>query len=465
MKGQKNITETQQRTDPLLLKARHVLASYTRSTGTMVGILDHNGHIPEAFDDVATEKNICLYCMKCRSNIIVTKSSDFKLNPCVEMHRDGMKKTHSSGGIATYMCELGFIFWTNPVYSGKHFIGSVIGSGVLGVDREETVEKMESMCNGADSREYLLHLLSIFPKAAPKHVSALSELMYVCSESILHNNSSFYETLKRRADQQKKLLAITRDLRDKYPAGTMPEYPIEKEKAFLRAVRQGNIKDGILYLDDLLSILLFTYPGEFKNIQLRILELALMLTHAENASRNVSEIFSHASRQFLKAIEESENPEELVDAIHLMTTYLAGNAFSFQGIRHGSALKKADQYIKDNFARKISLEEIAAASGLSAPYFSTIFKDEMGESLSGYLNRLRVEKAACLLAETEMPLSEITHSCGFGDQSWFSKIFKIYAGVKPNEFRQKRKARQLDFPASKFSKEYMALVKRGDNKH
>ncbi|MDR0313434.1 MAG: helix-turn-helix domain-containing protein [Treponema sp.] len=462
MKGQKSITETQQRTDPLLLKARHILASYTRSTGTMVGILDHNGQIPEALDDVVNDRNICLYCMKCQSNTTVTRSSDFKLNPCVELHNDEMKKSQSSGGISTYMCDLGFMFWTNPVYSGKHSIGSVIGSGVLGVDREETVEKMLSMCNGADSREYLQNLISIFPKAAPKHVSALSELMYICSESIMHNNSSFYDTLKRRADQQKKLVEITRDLRNKYNASPLPEYPIDKERAFLGAIRHGNLKKGLLYLDELLGILLFTYPGDFKNIQLRILELALMLTQTENASRNISEIFSNASRQFLKAIEEAENPEDLVDAIHLMTRYLAETAFSFQGIRHGSALKKADQYIKDNFARKISLEEIAAASGLSAPYFSTIFKDEMGESLSGYLNRLRVEKAACLLAETEMPLSEITHSCGFGDQSWFSKIFKIYAGVKPNEFRQKRRARHLDFPASKFSKEYMALV-RHDN--
>ena len=54
----------------------------------------------------------------------------------------------------------------------------------------------------------------------------------------------------------------------------------------------------------------------------------------------------------------------------------------------------------------------------------------MGENLSNYLNRLRAEKAATMLAETNMTLSGIAAACGFEDQSWFSKIFKSFAVMR-----------------------------------
>jgi AraC-like DNA-binding protein len=102
---------------------------------------------------------------------------------------------------------------------------------------------------------------------------------------------------------------------------------------------------------------------------------------------------------------------------------------------HASALRKAERFIWENYTRKTSLQEIAATAGLSAPYFSTIFKEEMGENLSTYLNRLRVRKARHMLAETDLTLSEIASSCGFEDQSWFSKIFKSFTGISPGKYR------------------------------
>jgi transcriptional regulator GlxA family with amidase domain len=66
-----------------------------------------------------------------------------------------------------------------------------------------------------------------------------------------------------------------------------------------------------------------------------------------------------------------------------------------------------------------------------------IFKEEMGENLSNYLNRLRVEKAAAMLVTTNVSISEITSECGFEDQSWFSKIFKNITGLTPGKYRER----------------------------
>jgi AraC-like DNA-binding protein len=98
-------------------------------------------------------------------------------------------------------------------------------------------------------------------------------------------------------------------------------------------------------------------------------------------------------------------------------------------------MRKAEQFIRENLTRKMSLGEIAAVAGLSAPYFSTIFKNEMDENLSKYINRLRVEKASKMLLETNLSLSDISSECCFEDQSWFSKIFKSFTGISPGKYR------------------------------
>jgi AraC-like DNA-binding protein len=50
-----------------------------------------------------------------------------------------------------------------------------------------------------------------------------------------------------------------------------------------------------------------------------------------------------------------------------------------------------------------------------------------------------VDKAAGMLLETGFSLSEIASSCGFEDQSWFSKIFKNYTGMSPGKYRDQNK--------------------------
>jgi YesN/AraC family two-component response regulator len=160
-----------------------------------------------------------------------------------------------------------------------------------------------------------------------------------------------------------------------------------------------------------------------------------MLSRTGANSENSEELVE-ANTRYVKRIEDSKTVDEVTGNMRLILDQMAGKLFSFQGVRHASALRKAERFIWENFSRKISLKEIADVSGLSAPYFSTIFKEEMGENLSTYLNRLRVEKASSMLRETEYPINGISAACGFEDQSWFSKIFKHYTGYSPCQYRE-----------------------------
>lgn len=92
-------------------------------------------------------------------------------------------------------------------------------------------------------------------------------------------------------------------------------------------------------------------------------------------------------------------------------------------------------YMKENYAKKISLEGIASNMYLSPIYISKLFKEETGNSPINYLISIRLKKAASLLKNSRMPISEISTIVGYENPYYFSKLFKKNYGVTPKEYR------------------------------
>jgi AraC-like DNA-binding protein len=136
------------------------------------------------------------------------------------------------------------------------------------------------------------------------------------------------------------------------------------------------------------------------------------------------------------ALRRARSDEEIRDILYGEIENMCDYCKLYNGLSHAAAIQRAEEYIDRNYNHKIRLDEIATYSGLSSPYFSTIFKNEMGETFTTYLNRRRVERAAILLVESSLSLHAIADACGFEDQSWFSKIFKSFTGLSPQKFRQ-----------------------------
>ena len=99
-------------------------------------------------------------------------------------------------------------------------------------------------------------------------------------------------------------------------------------------------------------------------------------------------------------------------------------------------LRRAIEFMHDNFEREIAVEEIAAAAYLSEYHFSRFFKQISGVTPHTYLANLRLERARRLLAETTLPISEIASMVGYQSQSHFTKMFKSISGVTPRVYRE-----------------------------
>jgi AraC family transcriptional regulator len=99
-------------------------------------------------------------------------------------------------------------------------------------------------------------------------------------------------------------------------------------------------------------------------------------------------------------------------------------------------LRRAIEFMHDNCGRELALAEIAAAAYLSEFHFARLFKKITGTTPHAYLAGLRIERARRLLAESDLPISEVGATVGHASQSHFTKVFREATGLTPRAFRR-----------------------------
>ncbi len=94
-------------------------------------------------------------------------------------------------------------------------------------------------------------------------------------------------------------------------------------------------------------------------------------------------------------------------------------------------------YLDNNYASQISLDEIASVACFQKEYFCHFFKKQMGITYTRYLNDLRLAKIRKDLAETDLPLKDILEKHGFTNYKLFRKMFNETFGCTPVAYRKK----------------------------
>lgn len=95
------------------------------------------------------------------------------------------------------------------------------------------------------------------------------------------------------------------------------------------------------------------------------------------------------------------------------------------------------RFIATNYATSdLDLDSLVSGTGVNRNKINDILKAEMGFTFSGYLNKLRLTEAARLLAEKDTAsVAEIAYSVGYGNVSYFNKLFKEEYRCTPKAFR------------------------------
>ncbi|WP_214630668.1 response regulator transcription factor [Paenibacillus agaridevorans] len=96
----------------------------------------------------------------------------------------------------------------------------------------------------------------------------------------------------------------------------------------------------------------------------------------------------------------------------------------------------AKKYIADHYSEQIRLRDVSERLYVNANYFSSVFKRETGKNFIDYLNEVRINESKKLLLYTEHRVFEISLLVGFGNFSYYNKMFKRLCGVTPQTYRE-----------------------------
>lgn len=138
---------------------------------------------------------------------------------------------------------------------------------------------------------------------------------------------------------------------------------------------------------------------------------------------------SHINDDYRKAILKSY-------VLQILVTLCRRHAVkAMSGMKESRTLSKIKQslsYIKKNFQRELTLDEIAAEAGLSKYHYCREFKKVTDMTPIEFINRTRCEHARELLETKKYAIAQVAQLCGFSTPSHFSKTFRSVFGSYPS---------------------------------
>jgi AraC family transcriptional regulator, arabinose operon regulatory protein len=100
------------------------------------------------------------------------------------------------------------------------------------------------------------------------------------------------------------------------------------------------------------------------------------------------------------------------------------------------AVLRMKRFIEENATARFKIEEPASYAGLSVSRSVHLFKEHTGLTMLEYATEIRLSAALERMKYTTMPLEQIAETCGFGEYSYFHKVFKQHYGVSPGTYRK-----------------------------
>lgn len=183
--------------------------------------------------------------------------------------------------------------------------------------------------------------------------------------------------------------------------------------------KQYNIENSLKYIAYLCNKIALEEPDFSSDFKLEIEEILCIAKDYPALLQGMNSFFSQFFPESADSRQKREPMKEIVE--------------------------KVKNYIKSNYAKQITINDIADMVNVDPCYLSKTFKNLKGISPMEYLTNLRIEKSKDLIMnDSGLMLKDIADIVGYANQYYFSRIFKIVTGLSPSEFKNSKQTAGLD---------------------
>ena len=322
------------------------------------------------------------------------------------------------GGRYIFYAPSGLVYCASPLLDEKGGLlsGVLIGPFIL-TDYEDFFEFDLGEKVTESEKNELRKNINIIPYRSPIETHGISEhLHYVTARYF-----SQFETVESVSRQSDFLTTA---------------YPLEVENELLTAISKGDIHLANDAMGEMLEQMMFYCGGNLEVLRSRIVELIVLLSRAAlKGGADVNSILG-LSYDYLREIDSFTAVEDLVLWLQTVIHHFTRQVFDFSDSKHTDIIYRAVEYIKRNYAKRLTLKEMAEHLFISQSYFCRIFKDGTGQTLGEYIAYIRIEESKKLLTDPSIDIIDIPEMVGFESQSYFTRVFKKKTGTTPARYRR-----------------------------
>ncbi len=338
----------------------------------------------------------------------------------------GCNEAYRWSGKYTFYCPKGLVFVAASTTDeqGNLSGGMVLGPIVMG-DPNDTIGLF-------DNPEFRSSVESL-PQWDTVKVRNAEEILRSMASSVSGTEQG---KITHYLDEQDQMLSRLYEIRKELKNDESDSlFLIRSEKELNAMVAAQNKEEAQRILNEMLGYIFFNGNAGLSTVKARLIEMLVLLSRsAIDAGAGIQDILFFNEKN-IKQIEDIASVEDLSVWVRGMIHRFIQYSFDFTIVKHSDTMHKIMQFVKANCEKKITLDDVAAHVHLSRSYVSSMFKEEIGESLFSYINRVRIEKSKILLQNDSVSIADIGGICGFEDQSYFTKVFKNLVGVSPKKYR------------------------------
>ncbi|MGH0516726.1 AraC family transcriptional regulator [Bacillus cereus] len=211
------------------------------------------------------------------------------------------------------------------------------------------------------------------------------------------------------------------------------------EKKFFKCIENGDKKEMLKHACaiDQSTFGILSLTSEVRNRKYFSISMITLACRYAIEGGLPSEIAYSLSDLYIQSLDKLNNLKDINRLLEEVLCAYADYVNEYRTKKYSQTILACQNYITRNLYQEISLKDLADHIHMHPNYLSTLFKKEVGVSLSIYIQQEKIEEAKRLLALTALSLTDIYSLLNFADQSYFTRVFKKHTGYTPKLFRQK----------------------------
>ncbi|MDX2112029.1 MAG: helix-turn-helix domain-containing protein [Verrucomicrobiota bacterium] len=214
---------------------------------------------------------------------------------------------------------------------------------------------------------------------------------------------------------------------------------LREEPELLAAIRRGERPAARGVINRVLVAIYSLGQDRVDLLKSYVLELVVMMGRAAVQGGATPELVFGLRFRSLAELDQITEVDEVGRWLTNMLEHLLDALGSHQKfpntVQLGRALTHMEEHLADNLCR----EDAARVAGMSPSHFTRLLSEHTGHSFAEMLTLMRINRARERLLHSEEEISSIALSCGFADQSYFTRVFHKVTGQTPGDFRRQPK--------------------------